>query len=66
MRRYRVERAGTLDGCETFWALHDAEWAARKRAHRTGCLHLVWDMAAAMYVARCYPPAGAAPGWLDD
>jgi hypothetical protein len=66
MRRYRVELAGTLDGCETFDALHDAEWAAHKRAYRTGRLHLVWDVGAAMYVARVYPPHGTRPGWLDS
>jgi len=55
MWQYRVEHAGTLDDCETFDGLHEAERAAQQRARETGRLQLIWARDAAMYVARIYP-----------
>jgi hypothetical protein len=69
MWQYRVESAGTLDDCETFFALHEAEDAAQRRARQTGRLQLIWARGAAMYVARIRPEPGyswslpTAAGW---
>lgn len=52
---YRVETAGTLDDCATCGSLTEARRVASVRAAATGRLQLVWDVGAAMYVARIYP-----------